>query len=457
MTTYFDAALIDKYRMSGPRYTSYPTAVQFSEQFSQADYIERLQASNASGRDLSVYIHIPFCEHVCYFCGCNKIITRNHSKSDEYLNYLAQDIVRQAAHINPSRRMIQLHYGGGTPTFISMDEQSALIERLHQHFSFASDSEGEFSIEIDPRTINREYLAHLRKLGFNRVSFGVQDFDLAVQRAVNRIQPREEVAKLMYEARELGFQSISVDLIYGLPLQTVDSFSRTLEQMIALEPDRLAVFNYAHLPDLFGAQKQIQAQDLPSAETKLAILERTIAQLTGAGYEFIGLDHFAKPQDSLVLHQKAGTLYRNFQGYSTFSDTDLLGFGISAISQVNGSYSQNHKARDKYYRALDEGGLALARGVALTQDDEIRRYVITQIMCNLQLDLGKVSELYGIDAKRYFAKEWAQLVPMQADGLVNIEENHLFVQAPGRLLIRNIAMVFDAYLQAEKHRFSQVI
>lgn len=457
MTAYFDAALIEKYRMSGPRYTSYPTAVQFTDQFTQEDHIRHLQASNAGKRDLSVYLHIPFCEHVCYFCGCNKIITRNHSKSGEYLDYLTQDITRQAAHIDSDRRMIQLHYGGGTPTFISMDEQSRLMDLLHRHFRFADDHEGEFSIEIDPRTINRDYLAHLRKLGFNRVSFGVQDFDPAVQKAVNRIQPREEVARLMEDARDLGFHSISVDLIYGLPLQTVDSFSHTLEQMIELAPDRLAIFNYAHMPDLFGAQKQIKQADLPSPAVKLAILERTIAMLTGADYEFIGLDHFAKPEDSLVKHQKNGTLYRNFQGYSTFSDTDLLGFGISAISQVQGSYSQNHKARDKYYRAIDGGDLAIARGVVLHQDDEIRRYVITEIMCNLGLDLAKVSAKYGIDAAVYFAKEWAQLEPLAADGLLQLQGNRMQVQAPGRLLIRNIAMVFDAYLQAEKHRFSQVI
>lgn len=457
MTAYFDAALIEKYRMSGPRYTSYPTAVQFTDQFTQEDHIRHLQASNAGKRDLSVYLHIPFCEHVCYFCGCNKIITRNHSKSGEYLDYLAQEITRQAAHIDSDRRMIQLHYGGGTPTFISMDEQSRLMDLLHRHFRFADDHEGEFSIEIDPRTINRDYLAHLRKLGFNRVSFGVQDFDPAVQKAVNRIQPREEVARLMEDARDLGFHSISVDLIYGLPLQTVDSFSHTLEQMIELAPDRLAIFNYAHMPDLFGAQKQIKQADLPSPAVKLAILERTIAMLTGADYEFIGLDHFAKPEDSLVKHQKNGTLYRNFQGYSTFSDTDLLGFGISAISQVQGSYSQNYKARDKYYRAIDGDDLAIARGVALNQDDEIRRYVITEIMCNLGLDLTKVSAKYGIDAAAYFAKEWAQLEPLSADGLLQLQGNRMQVQAPGRLLIRNIAMVFDAYLQAEKHRFSQVI
>lgn len=457
MTAYFNAALIDKYRMSGPRYTSYPTAVQFTEQFTAQDYIERLESSNASGRDLSLYIHIPFCEHVCYFCGCNKIITRNHSKSGEYLAYLEQDILRQAAHIDPSRRIIQLHYGGGTPTFISTDEQTWLIELLAKHFRFASDEEGEFSIEIDPRTINRDYLAHLRRLGFNRVSFGVQDFNPEVQKAVNRVQPLEQVAALMQDARDLGFHSISVDLIYGLPLQTVETFSQTLSQMIELAPDRLAIFNYAHMPDLFGAQKQIKQSDLPVPAEKLAILERTIAMLTGSGYEFIGLDHFAKPQDSLVQHQKNGTLYRNFQGYSTFSNTDLLGFGISAISQVNGSYSQNHKARDKYYRAIDEGGLAVARGVALSQDDEIRRFVITEIMCNLRLDLDKVSALYQIDAEKYFASEWQQLAPLAADGLIRLQARTMQVENLGRLLIRNIAMVFDAYLQAEKHRFSQVI
>lgn len=459
MTAYFDATLIEKYRMSGPRYTSYPTAVQFHDGFTATDYIAQLDASNTSKRDLSLYVHIPFCEHVCYFCGCNKIITRNHSQAAEYLTYLEKDIARQAAHIDNDRRVIQIHFGGGTPTFISKDEQTALLNLLKKHFTFANDDEGEFGIEVDPRTVDENALAHLRELGFNRISFGVQDFNPAVQKAVNRIQPYENVAAVMESARKLGYQSISADLIYGLPLQTVDSFADTVERIIGLAPDRLAVFNYAHMPDLFGAQKQINADELPTASEKLAILETTIAQLTGAGYEFIGLDHFAKPNDSLVHHQKNGTLYRNFQGYSTFSNCDLLGFGISAISQVGNSYSQHHKARDKYYRAIEDNTLPVARGITLTQEDIIRRDIITDIMCNLHLDLARISEQYDIDALTLFAPEWSELAQMAEDGLLALDDTKMTVSPPGRLLIRNIAMVFDAYLrdQQGKRRFSQVI
>lgn len=457
-TRYFNSTLIEKYRMSGPRYTSYPTAVQFSEQFTATDQIAQLDASNHNPRDLSLYIHIPFCEHVCYYCGCNKIITRNHAQSDEYLRYLAQDISRQLARIDRNRRVVQLHLGGGTPTFITPEQQKQLVDLLQQYTPFAPDQEGEYGIEIDPRTVDDAYLGALRELGYNRVSFGVQDFDPAVQKAVNRVQPLEFVAAIMESAHRHGYQSISADLIYGLPLQTPESFARTVEEIIKLAPDRLAVFNYAHMPELFGAQKQIRAEDLPSANAKLEILENTITQLTEAGYEFIGLDHFAKPNDSLVQHQKNGTLYRNFQGYSTFSNCDLLGFGISAISQIGASYSQHHKARDKYYRAIDNGDIPTARGVILTQDDIIRRDAITDIMCNLHLDLARLSQKYQIDAPSYFAPEWENLATLAEDGLIELHAQHFTVLPPGRLLIRNIAMVFDAYLRREQgKRYSQVI
>ena len=458
MSHYFDAELIGKYHMSGPRYTSYPTAVQFSGSFGAADYRERLELSNADARDLSLYVHIPFCENVCYYCACNKIITRNHAQAEQYLHYLERDIAWQAKHVDPSRQVVQLHFGGGTPTFLSLDEQSKLQELIRRHFPFASDSEGEFSIEIDPRTVDREYLTRLRELGFNRISFGVQDSHPAVQKEVNRVQPLEQIATLMEEARTLGYHSISVDLIYGLPLQTVEYFARTVEEMIALSPDRLAVFNYAHMPHLFGAQKQIDNNKLPSPASKLDILETTIDQLTDCGYEFIGLDHFAKSSDSLVAHQKKGTLYRNFQGYSTFSNCDLLGFGTSAISQVADCYSQHEKARSKYYAAIDAACLPVSRGVALSRDDKLRREVITEIMCNLRLDLDALSRKYAIDAPRYFAHEWEMLPEMATDGLLTLKGNRFTVEKVGRLLIRNIAMVFDAYLQKENpRRFSQVI
>lgn len=460
MTRYFDAELIGKYSQSGPRYTSYPTAVEFHERFTAADYVRHLEAGNAAARDLSLYVHIPFCEHVCYYCGCNKIITRNHDQSDEYLDQLERDIARQAAHIDPSRRVIQLHLGGGTPTFLNHTQLRRLLAMLHEHFPhFAADDAGEYSIEIDPRTVSPDDLRFLRELGFNRVSFGVQDFDPAVQQAVNRIQGFEHVRDTIAAARDAGYHSISADLIYGLPLQTVRTFSRTLEQIRELAPDRLAVFNYAHMPHIFGAQKQINAADLPDAPTKLQLLQATIEQLTDGGYEFIGLDHFALPGDSLVRHQREGTLYRNFQGYSTFSACELLGFGISAISMLDGCYSQHEKARSRYYQALNNGGIPVLRGIELTRDDRIRHHVITEIMCNLHLDLDAVSRRWQINAPDYFAREWQALQPLAADDLITINGDRLEVRPLGRLLIRNIAMVFDAYLHKAENskRFSKVI
>lgn len=458
MSHYFDAELIAKYRMSGPRYTSYPTAVQFTPAFTAEDYAAFLTASNASHKDLSLYFHIPFCEHVCFYCGCNKIITKNHKQAHTYLAYLKQDILWQARAIDASRKVVQIGFGGGTPTFLSIAEMRELMTFIRSQFTFASDDAGEFSIEVDPRTINDDYLQALREMGFNRLSFGVQDFNLAVQQAVNRVQPREEVAALMASARRLQFHSLSADLIYGLPLQTPESFAETIREMIALSPDRLAVFNYAHMPELFGAQKQIHAEELPSAAVKLEILEETIELLTSAGYEFIGLDHFAKPTDSLVIHQQKGTLYRNFQGYSTFSNCDLLGFGISAISQVGDCYAQHEKARSKYYAAIDEKRLPIARGIALTQDDVIRREIITEIMCNLGVDFTHIAAKYHVDAEVYFAPAREKLTEMQADGLLRLTDKGFRIEALGRLLIRNIAMLFDAYLTpSSKPRFSQVI
>ena len=458
MSRYLDKNLIHKYGIAGPRYTSYPTAVQFHERFSASDYEQALIASNAKGRDLSLYIHIPFCEHVCYYCACNKIITRNHNQASEYLRYLDMDISRQAALLDSSRRVVQLHFGGGTPTFLTPDEIRHILDLLHRHFRFAGQDEGEYSIEIDPRTVDAGYLAALRNMGFNRVSFGVQDIDPDVQRAINRIQPLEDIRRMVQYARGEGYHSISCDLIYGLPLQNRARFSHTIDAVLDLAPDRLALFNYAHLPQLFGAQKQMNEADMPDAGEKLDILDMSITRLTDAGYRFIGLDHFAKPGDSLVKHQENGTLYRNFQGYSTFSDCDLIGFGVSAISMLENHYSQHEKARSRYYQALDAGGLPVLRGVALNHDDHIRQHVITEIMCNLHLDLDAVSEKYAIDARQYFATEWQTLETLAQDGLITLDAQHLRVETLGRLLIRNIAMVFDAYLHTgNKQKFSKTI
>lgn len=458
MTPYFDAQLIQKYSISGPRYTSYPTAVQFHDRFDETTYRHHLTQSNNSQRPLSLYFHIPFCQSVCYYCACNKIITKNPKQASQYLDYLARDIALQTQSLDAKRPVVQLHFGGGTPTFISPDEHSQLFHLLQQHFQFTDQDTGEYSIEVDPRTVDYSYLAHLRQLGLNRISFGIQDFDPEVQQAVNRIQPLKEVEKIFDAARALHYHSISVDLIYGLPLQTPEKFAQTVAEVIRLSPERIAVFNYAHLPHLFGAQKQLQSQHLPDSATKLKILENTIHQLTQAGYEFIGLDHFAKPSDALVQHQKNGTLYRNFQGYSTFSNCDLLGFGISAISMVGNSYSQYHKARNKYYQALDKQQLPILRGITLTEDDRLRRHVITEIMCNLTLDLTQISAQFNLNAKEHFAQEWQRLEPMAEDKLIELTPTQLHVKPLGRLLIRNIAMVFDAYLHANDHnRYSKVI
>ncbi len=458
MSQYFDATLIEKYSISGPRYTSYPTAVQFHDGFTDDSYRKYLQSSNISKHPLSLYIHIPFCESVCFYCACNKIITRNHKQAAQYLDYLERDIAMQAQYIDPKRKVVQLHFGGGTPTFLRQDEQTKLLNILKSHFYFASDQEGEFSIEIDPRTVDEQYLIHLRKLGFNRISFGIQDFDPEVQKSINRIQPLTNVKQIFNHSRALGYHSISVDLIYGLPSQTTAKFATTIDEVIRLSPDRIAVFNYAHLPSLFGAQKQMNASDMPDSATKLDILKMTITKLTDAGYEFIGLDHFAKHDDSLVQHQKNGTLYRNFQGYSTFSNCDLLGFGISAISMVGNSYSQHQKARTKYYQAIDSGHMPVLRGISLGKDDLVRRYVITEIMCNLALDLEAVSAKFSINAQDYFAREWQKLIPMAADNLLTLDATKLQVKPLGRLLIRNIAMVFDAYLgRTTAKQFSKVI
>ncbi len=454
----FNLSLIEKYSAQGPRYTSYPTAVQFSDKLNAERFSQLIDKSNACGKDLSLYAHIPFCDTACYYCGCNKIITKNKRHATPYLDYMEKEILAVAKKIDPSRKVIQLHWGGGTPTFLNNEEQWRLTKMFRDNFNFVGDDEGEFSIEIDPRTVTPESISALREMGFNRLSFGVQDFDSNVQIAVNRIQSESETKLAIEEGRRQGFHSISLDLIYGLPLQTTKSFEKTIDKIIDLSPDRIAVFNYAHLPHIFKAQKVIDEGQLPPAQEKLNLLEMSINRLMEAGYVFIGLDHFAKPDDSLVKHQEEGTLYRNFQGYSTFSNCDLFGFGLSSISQVGDSYSQNIKTKDEYYEALDAGKLPTTRGVELTRDDIIRRDVITEIMCNMTIHWEKISQKYSIDARDYFADAIAKLQPMHDDGLLSLTETGFDVRPPGRLLIRNIAMLFDAYLpQASKNTFSKVI
>ncbi len=453
----FDADLIRRYDKTGPRYTSYPTAVQFTEAFDEQRYRDWVRRSNTGGRPLSLYFHLPFCDTVCFYCACNKIVTKNRKRAAPYLDHLFLEIERQGALFDRDRPVEQLHWGGGTPTFISHDQMRELMRVTGEHFHLLDDDSGEYSIEVDPREADAGGIALLRELGFNRLSLGVQDFDPVVQKAVNRIQSEEETFAVLDAARANGFKSVSVDLIYGLPHQSVASFGATLDKIIAAGPDRLSVFNYAHLPELFKTQRQIDATTLPSAGEKLAILEMTIERLTAAGYVFIGMDHFARPDDELAVAQREGTLYRNFQGYSTHADCDLVAMGITAISKVGDSYSQNLKGIDDYYQRLDEGHLPVFRGVELDADDLLRREVITQLICHFRLDYPSLEQAYGIRFADYFAPELEALVPMEQDGLLHLAADGIQVDPRGRLLIRNICMVFDRYLRERGGRFSKVI
>lgn len=454
----FDPALIAKYDKAGPRYTSYPTAVQFHDGFGEAEYREQAAASNAAGRPLSLYFHIPFCDTVCFYCACNKIVTKNRRHTLPYLERLHREIALQGALFDRSRPVAQLHWGGGTPTFISAEQMRALMRVTGEQFQLLGDDSGEYSIEVDPRETDDSTVALLRELGFNRLSLGVQDFDPQVQQAVNRLQSREKTLQVMDAARSEGFHSISVDLIYGLPFQTVASFGRTVEDIIAQGPDRISVFNYAHLPELFKTQRQIDASALPPPAVKLEILKAVSERLAAAGYVYIGMDHFAKPDDELALAQQAGTLYRNFQGYSTHADCDLIGFGVTSIGMVGDSYSQNLKGLEDYYACIDQNRLAVFRGVQLDADDRLRRAVITDLICHFALDFATVERRYAIRFRDYFALELAELIDMEADGLLVLSADGLRVLAPGRLLIRNICMVFDRYLRVQRQtRFSKVI
>jgi len=457
-TLVFDLDLIKRYDKSGPRYTSYPTAVQFHSGFGEAEYRAWAERSNASGSPLSLYFHIPFCDTVCYYCGCNKVVTKDRSRAAPYLQRLHRELEMQGALFDRNRTVDQLHWGGGTPTFISHDEMRALMAKTRECFTLRDDDSGEYSIEIDPREVKKDTIALLRELGFNRMSLGVQDFESNVQHAVNRIQSKEETLSALDAARREGFKSISIDLIYGLPFQTVESFGRTLDAILAISPDRLSVFNYAHLPELFKPQRRINAEDLPSPQEKLNILQMTIEKLTAAGYVYIGMDHFAKPQDELAVAQRSGTLYRNFQGYSTHADCDLVGLGSTSIGQVGNSYSQNMKELEEYYAAIDANHLPVFRGVELNGDDLLRREVITQLICHFELDTTKIARRFAVDFDSYFAVELSELKAMETDGLLKLAQGRIEVQPAGKLLIRNICMVFDRYLREKSgQRFSKVI
>lgn len=452
--TMWDSALIQKYNYSGPRYTSYPTALEFNENYTEQDF--QAAAARYPDRPLSLYVHIPFCHKLCYFCACNKIITRHQHKADIYLDYLEKEIKNRAA-LFRNRKVTQVHWGGGTPTYLTEQQSSRLMAMLREHFHFADNAE--ISIEMDPRKIELETLDHLRKIGFNRISMGVQDFNKAVQKAVNREQDEDFIQALLERARALGFQSTNLDLIYGLPLQNVESFMFTLQKVIELNPDRLSVFNYAHLPSRFAGQAKIKEDQLPAPETKLTILQKTIETLEGAGYRFIGMDHFAKPDDELAIAQQNGVLHRNFQGYTTQEECDLLGLGVSAISLLGDTYAQNQKELKHYYADIEQKGTALHKGFVMSQEDCLRRDVIKQLICNFKLDYQPIEQQYGIDFKQHFAEDLALLAPLAADGLIEIGEKGLLVSPVGHLLIRNICLCFDTYSrqQARRQQFSRII
>jgi oxygen-independent coproporphyrinogen-3 oxidase len=454
----FDIDLINRYDKAGPRYTSYPTALELHEGFTDEHYLQHILQSNAVGGPLSLYFHIPFCDTVCFYCACNKIVTKNRKHAEPYLNNLYKEIELQGRLFDSKRIVNQLHWGGGTPTFLSAEQMHELMRVTRQYFSLKDDDTGEYSIEVDPRETDSDTIKQLRELGFNRISLGLQDFDPAVQIAVNRIQTEEQTFKVLEDARAEGFRSTNIDLIYGLPLQTVESFANTLDKVLLVSPDRFSVFNYAHMPTRFKTQRQINDADLPTAEVKLDILQMVGQKLSAAGYVYIGMDHFAKPDDELAIAQRQGKLYRNFQGYSTHSDCDLIGFGITSIGRVGDAYSQNVKELEDYDRLISQQKLPVYKGVELDEDDKLRSAVITQLICHFELDFSAIEQVYSINFERYFAKELEMLRPMQIDGLINLSNKDIHVLPAGRLLIRNVCMVFDKYL-AQKHQqqFSKVI
>lgn len=455
----WDMELINRYDLSGPRYTSYPTAVQFDPALSASELIHQGQTSADKQAPLSLYVHIPFCAHVCYYCACNKVITRNRDRAQPYLETVYREMEQLSQWYSDDRIVDQLHWGGGTPTFISDSQMYELMQALRRQFNLRNDDQGDYSIEIDPREASPETLDVLRQTGFNRISLGVQDLDPQVQQAVNRVQPLEQTQAVLDKARQLGFSSINMDLIYGLPHQSLESFDKTLDVVIGMNPDRLSVFNYAHLPDRFRSQKHINPEQLPSPETKLAILQHSINKLLDAGYVYIGMDHFAKPDDSLALAQAAGQLHRNFQGYTTHAECDLVAMGVSAISQIGRVYYQNEHDLAAYTQAVTQQKHAIRRGVCLTDDDIIRGAVINQLICHFELDTAVIEQRFGILFNDYFNQEQSELTQFEADGLIQRHGSRIEVTPAGRLLIRRICMAFDAYIpkQQPARGYSRII
>ncbi len=453
--------LLRRFDTPGPRYTSYPTADRFVESFGPSDVEAALvrvaSAPTAASTPLSIYVHIPFCESVCYYCACNKVITRHHERATEYLDALDVEIGMVAAKLGEARSVSQLHFGGGSPTFLNDSELTRLMATLRSAFRIAADAE--LSIEIDPRTVAADRLSMLRALGFNRISFGVQDFDPAVQQAVHRVQPFESVRTLMLEARAIGFDSINADLIYGLPKQTAESFSRTVSQIGELRPDRIALYAYAHLPQRFKPQRRILAEELPNGAARVAMLRGAVAGFVGRGYTYVGMDHFALADDALAVAKREGRLHRNFQGYSTQPDCDLVAFGVSAIGRVGNTYHQNAKTLPEYYGALRAGHMPVVRGMRLNDDDRLRRDVIMAVMCQGRVEFAAIEGAHGIDMRTCFAAELARLAPMEEAGLVVLEPGAVQVTAAGWYVVRAVAMAFDGYLQRDpaRDRFSKII
>jgi oxygen-independent coproporphyrinogen-3 oxidase len=451
--------LLRQFDVSGPRYTSYPTADRFVEAFGAETYREWLRKRVLAGqpRPLSLYVHVPFCESICYYCACNKVITKDHGRSARYVRYVQREMGLAAELLGSARQAVQMHWGGGTPNFLNREEMTALVTAIREHFRL--DPRGEYSIEVDPRTLAPDTIGFLAELGFNRVSLGVQDFDPQVQKAVNRIQSEEQTRTVMDGARRAGFRSVNVDLIYGLPKQNVVGFNRTLERVVEAAPDRIALYNYAHLPTVFKPQRRIAEADLPTLDAKLQLLSLAIRRLTDAGYVYIGMDHFAKPDDDLAVAQRQGRLHRNFQGYSTYAETDLLGFGISAIGQIGPTYCQNVKTLDEYYDRLDRETLPVMRGIELTADDLVRRAMIQCLMCHFEVPIESLEVAHLIEFRKYFARELEDLAPFREAGMLTLDRQWLTVTALGRFFIRNICMVFDRYLREgrERARYSKVV
>ena len=454
-----DLELIRRLDKNGPRYTSYPTADRFSDSFDAEAYASWVakRRSDPDQKPLSLYIHIPFCNTLCFYCACNKVITKDKSKAAEYVRYLLKEMAMQASLFGPGQVIEQLHFGGGTPTFLSDDEMRQVMGAIRQHFKLVEN--GEYSIEIDPRKVSDETIILLGQAGFNRISIGVQDFDAEVQKAVNRIQSEEETLRVIRAARANGFKSVSIDLIYGLPKQTLEGFGVTLDRIISVNPDRLSIYNYAHMPTMFKPQRRIHEEDLPAPQIKLDILSMAVNKLTDAGYVYIGMDHFAKPEDELAIAQRKGMLHRNFQGYSTHADCDLLALGLTAIGKIGPTYSQNYRELEDYYDALDRDRLPIMRGMELDADDLLRRAIIQALMCHFELAKEVYDNSYQIDFDSYFATEIIELREYEREGLLEMSAQRINVTPKGRMLIRNICMVFDKYLRTrQKHAaYSKVI